>query len=132
MTPATKCFYCDEPATKLCDFQIGGPIGGYVRDPKHRDLFYPVFAIEKLPYTCDMPICDRHAHHRGNIFFSAGKDSGMETIDYCEEHRFGQSSGQVKPVLPEEADAARREILFQARRRLIRDANRTPAETPPG
>jgi hypothetical protein len=51
------CAYCNRPSTKLCDGPAANPGPG---------LFQK---------TCDVPMCDQHAH------------PGGQDVDYCEAHK---------------------------------------------
>jgi len=114
----TSCFYCDQPATLLCDFQFGWPIGGYARAPDGTE--YAVRALA-APYTCDMPICRDHAELRGSVHIKARKPiGGFDTYDYCPEHR-GLPAGVAEPVTEVEADRLRRAVQALARRRRMRE-----------
>ena len=96
------CFYCDAPATKLCDMKLGWPIGGFVREGSiSLNRFRPIIAMGKLPYTCDRPLCDEHALFRGNIFF-CGKEGSVETVDRCHEHAHSDDA-LAEPITEEEA-----------------------------
>jgi hypothetical protein len=114
-----KCFYCDAPATRYCDFTLGGPIGGYERVGHVREnRFYACFDIEQLPYRCDIAMCEQHATQVGNIFMKGGND----TVDHCPEH-VGKDDFQRTPCTEAEADEMRRFVRATAKRRLIREGN---------
>ena len=113
-----KCFYCDEPAVRYCDFNIGGPIGSYARIGLVSDnKFYACYDIEKMPFTCDMPMCVDHAKHIGNIFMPGD----IEQIDHCPEH-VGCDETVGCPCTEEESNVIRRDIRAKARRKIIREA----------
>jgi len=120
-----KCFYCDKLAVRYCDFALGGPIGGYARVGNIGDnLFYAGFDIEQLPYTCDMPMCEDHATQVGAMHI-CGKQSDHETIDHCPEH-VGRTENPA-PCSEDEAETLRRAVRAQARREMVRRANKLPA-----
>ena len=115
-----KCFYCEKPAVRWCDYTIGGPIAGYARvGPASDNRFYACFDIKQLPYTCDMPMCEDHSAQVGSIFMP----NDIETIDHCPEHA-GKSDHKSCPCTEEEAAAERRDIQAHARRRIIAEQNR--------
>lgn len=116
--PEAKCFYCDNPATRYCDFALGGPIAGYERVGNIEDnRFYACFDVDQMPYTCDMPMCEEHATQVGSVHI-CGKASGHETIDHCPEHR-GKREFPC-PCSEEEADTLRRAVRAQANRTKMR------------
>ncbi|WP_082716454.1 hypothetical protein [Burkholderia sp. BDU5] len=110
------CFYCNQPATLLCDFKLGWPIGGYERG---RDgIEFPVRALA-APYTCDVPLCREHAQYRGWLHVSAGRKSYFDSYDYCLEHIDVPDASTT--LMPEsEADRLRRAVRANAQRRLMR------------
>lgn len=118
-----SCFYCGQPSTLLCDFQLGWPIGGYSRAPDGSE--YPVRALQ-APYTCDMPLCRNHAELRGTVHIKAKKPlGGFDTYDYCMEHR-GQENRLAEAMVESEADRLRRAVQALARRRLMRARGSEP------
>lgn len=115
-----KCFYCDKPATRFCDFALGGPIGSYVRIGRIGDnRFHACFDAGQMPYTCDMPMCDEHSKQVGAVHI-CGKQSSHETIDHCPEH-VGRREDHC-PCTEEEAETLRRAVRVQANRAKIRAA----------
>jgi hypothetical protein len=109
-----SCFHCGEPATKLCDFHIGQVIGEYVRDGHpSQNRWMAVTSMACLEqgrafHTCDRPLCDACAVHKGNIFI-CGELGGVETIDRCKEHDSADDSDA--PMLTDkEADSIRRAL----------------------
>lgn len=113
-----KCFYCDKPATRYCDFAVGGQIGCYVRIGKlSENRFHACFDIDKLPFRCDIPMCEAHGSKVGNIFMSGHND----TIDHCPDH-IGCTENP-HPCTEVEADEMRRAVRANARRRMIREAH---------
>jgi hypothetical protein len=103
---------CGGAATKLCDFRLGGPIGGYVDGPNGP---YAVFDIRRMPYTCDMPLCDACAHPTGRTFVS-GPVPAADTIDYCPSHAHVRTrSGDMKPITSQAAAAERAKAWAAAR-----------------
>lgn len=127
--PKQRCAYCNQPATLLCDFQFGWPIGGHERA---RDgSTYAVRALAS-PYTCDMPLCPEHAETRGWLHIKAsGPLGGFDSYDYCPEHR-GQDDHGAPPMEESEADRLRRAVHALAQRRVMRErgALRSPARPP--
>lgn len=106
------CHVCGGAATKLCDFRLGGPIGGYVDGPNGP---YAVFDIRRMPYTCDMPLCDACAHPAGRTFVS-GPVPAADTIDYCPAHAHVRTrSEDMKPITPQAAAAVRAKAWAAAR-----------------
>lgn len=125
-----KCFYCDKPATRFCDFNIGAPIGGYERaGPVADNRFLAYIDAEQLPYTCDMPMCDDHNKQVGH-FHICGKEPVHETIDHCPEH-VDKREDISPPCREEEAEAIRRGIRAQAKRKMIRASNQLTTQSCP-
>ncbi|WP_175845128.1 hypothetical protein [Burkholderia arboris] len=108
-----RCFYCPEPAALLCDHRFGWPIGGFAVDSRGRYLVKAAAA----PFTCDMPLCRRHAERVGGIHFRVGRRGYFDSIDLCPEHA-GQSQLAVDPMLAVEAEQLRQAVRDRARRRL--------------
>lgn len=119
-TAIEKCFYCDAPAVRFCDFHIGGPIGGYERvGPIEDAVFRAYFDVDQMPYTCDMRMCADHNKQVGTVFMPGD----ITSIDYCPEH-LGEDEGRCSPCTESEAETIRGNIRANARRRLIRAHNR--------
>jgi len=123
-----RCFYCNKPATLLCDFRLGLPFGGYAIDQRGK------YAVSKLdaPCTCDMPICRDHAELRGKIHIKARAPiGGFDTFDFCPEHH-GADDTRPEVISEDEAERLRRAVRALAQRRLMREAGvlRSPAEPP--
>lgn len=98
------CYVCGGAATKLCDFRLGWAIGGYVEGPNGP---YAVFDITRMPYTCDMPLCDACAYPAGRTFVS-GQVPAADTIDYCPLHAHVATRPEdMRPITPEAAAVAR-------------------------
>jgi hypothetical protein len=77
---ADACIYCGAKAERWCDLVIG------FTDPDGDGLFAMDDQHEIL--RCDAPLCEAHADHQGNIFFSGTpKVAGVESIDHCCGHR---------------------------------------------
>jgi hypothetical protein len=113
-----RCFYCNGPATLLCDFWLGRPSGGHATD-RNGEYTVPKLAA---PYTCDMPICREHAELRGNIHIKAkGRLGGFDTFDFCPEHRGGDDR-KTELIGEGEAERLRRAVRANARRRLMRES----------
>lgn len=113
-----KCFYCDAPGTKLCDFVLGWTIGGYVRTGKVADnQFYATCCIDGPMFTCDMSMCDEHSSYQG-MFHASGKAGFSESIDYCPEH-IGHKDHKAPPMLEDEAATLRRAVRAAAYRRMM-------------
>lgn len=122
------CFYCDAPATLLCDFRLGLPFGERLRDRKGRE--YDVTTIDKPPHTCDMPLCRDHAEYRGWLHINAGRNSRFDSYDYCPEHQGMSDTGA--PVMQEsEAERLRRVVKANAQRRLMRKRGALRSPPPP-
>ena len=126
--PKERCFYCDRPATLLCDFVLGLPTDGYERSPD--GTVYLVAKIAPM-HTCDMPLCRDHAQHRGNIHIKARKPiGGFDTIDHCPEHRDVPDTG-ARVIRDEEVEQVRRAVRALALRRLMRERGSVPASPIP-
>jgi hypothetical protein len=123
-----RCFYCDSPATLLCDFHLGFPFGGYVIGPKGK---YAVTTIEKPIYTCDIPLCREHAEYRGWLHINAGRNSRFDSYDYCPEHR-GMTDTDAPVMEESEAERLRRVVQAHAQRRIMRErgALKAPPRAP--
>ena len=66
------CYYCDRPATLLCDFDIGSG------------------------KTCNRPVCELHGTKVG-VSFASGKDGWADTVDYCRAHMYDRINGMRIP-----------------------------------
>ena len=115
-----KCFYCDAPAVRFCDFVLGWPIGGYVRvGYVSSNRFYAVCCKDGPMFTCDMGVCETHNKQIG-MFHASGAAGWSESVDRCPEHA-GMKEGMATPVTADEAETLRRAVFAAARRRLIRE-----------
>jgi hypothetical protein len=117
-----RCFYCNEPATLLCDFHLGWAIGQFVHDANGSS--WRAIDTSKPPYTCDLPMCRAHAENRGSMHvrFSQsvnGRRGMFDTIDHCLEHA-GQSDVGAPRILESEAERLRYVVRENARRRMER------------
>jgi hypothetical protein len=124
-----RCAYCDKPATLLCDFHLGWPIGG---EERRRDGSTYVVRALALPYTCDLPLCRDHAETRGWVHIKARAPlGGFDSYDYCSEHR-GQDDHGAPLIEEHEADRLRRAVHALAQRRVIRErgALKSPPKPP--
>lgn len=69
------CMFCGEPATLLCDGNLGFP----PKDDRGReciDAFHP--------YTCDAPMCRKCGTQMMRMFVSGRKPyAGIHTVDHC-------------------------------------------------
>ncbi|WP_336240476.1 hypothetical protein [Citrobacter werkmanii] len=69
------CMFCGEPATLLCDGNLGFP----PKDDRGReciDAFHP--------YTCDAPMCGKCGTQMMRMFVSGRKPyAGIHTVDHC-------------------------------------------------
>nr|WP_057928433.1 hypothetical protein [Burkholderia ambifaria] len=108
-----RCFYCPEPATLLCDHRFGWPIGGFAADRRGRYLVKAAAA----PFTCDMPLCRRHADRIGGVHYRTGRRGYFDSIDLCPEH-VGLSQLPTDPMPAVEAERLRQAVRDRARRRL--------------
>jgi hypothetical protein len=116
--PQHRCFYCNEPATLLCDYTFGWPIGARATGIDGTERKYRALAA---PYTCNMPLCRGHAEYRGWIHIKAQKPiGGFDTRDYCPEHA-GSQDTTAQPIEQSEADRLRHAVRENARRRIERE-----------
>ncbi|QMI49711.1 hypothetical protein [Burkholderia sp. MBR-1] len=127
--PKQTCFYCDVPATLLCDFKFGWQVGGYSRDKEGTQ-----YAVAKIApaYTCDIPLCRLHAESRGWLHIKArGNLGGFDTYDYCLEHA-GQVDVGAGVIDEPEAERLRRAVRALAERRKMRARGvlSTPTQLP--
>lgn len=114
-----SCIACGSPATRLCDFKIGAPIGGYSRVGRIEDnRFHAVMSLDRQMFSCDAPICDKCSTNKGMIHAS-GNGGFSETVDYCPCHA---ESGETKvmPMTDEEADKIKRGIIAYYKRKVIK------------
>jgi hypothetical protein len=109
-----RCFYCPSPAEFLCDFRLGSPIGGFAANGQGRYLVKAAAA----PFTCDMPLCRRHANQVGGIHFWVGRKGYFDSIDLCPEHD-GQMQCRTDPIPAAEAERLRQAVRDRAKRRLV-------------
>lgn len=71
--PEQQCYYCGEPATKLCD-----GINHFLVDSKLMILTNDPHVVE----YCDRPLCEDHAERVG-MSTASGE---VDTVDYCPKH----------------------------------------------
>ncbi len=118
----TKCLYCNELSTLLCDFVLGLPYGGLERGKR-------VSKIAPM-HTCDIPLCRGCAEYAGWVHFNGSKGyGGFDSTDYCREHA-GQDGGIRAPVLHEdEAAVLRRAVWAIAQRRAMRERGVVRSQT---
>lgn len=110
MTMGGECIVCGAPATRLCDFLIGGQLGGHA---SYRGKEYPVYDLDGPSFTCDAPLCDAHARRVG-VRFVCGKDGQHDVIEHCPIHDGAEAD--CRPMTFEEAEAIRRHAHAQLRR----------------
>jgi hypothetical protein len=122
-TPTTpdneqRCIQCGVPATRLCDYQIGGAIGGYVRmGPLEKNAFRAILDTTRMPYTCDTPVCEACATLVGAVHLS-GKKGWTQTIDHCPLHAT-KAVRNLLPMTENEVEAERRDIDAYFRRQKM-------------
>jgi hypothetical protein len=127
-----RCTYCNEPSTLLCDFKLGWAFGERVRE-KDGTSWLPA-DTSKPPYTCDVPMCRKHAEQRGgmHVRFSQrvnGRRGFFDTIDHCLEHA-GQSDVGAQRILEAEAERLRRVVRERAQRRALESGVRPDPTLP--
>lgn len=105
---SNRCHYCENAATKLCDFQIGLPIGGIAENRGKK--FYTV-DIGRPFFTCDRPLCDQHSTEVGRLFWSGEGTGGVDSFDRCPDHASTQEDPQT--MTDEEADVIRRRLSLR-------------------
>lgn len=64
------CAICGRPGTRLCDFVL---------------LFGQERAADEV-HTCDLPMCDEHAHEELVWRWHGSEGGGCETVDKCGYH----------------------------------------------
>jgi hypothetical protein len=123
-----RCFYCDAPATLLCDFHLEW-VGEAVR--RSDGSAWHAIHTSKPPYTCDMQLCREQAECRGWLHIKAkGPAGGFDSYDYCSEHRGMVDTGA--PMMEElEAERLRRVVQANAQRRLMRERGVLRSPPPP-
>lgn len=106
-----RCMWCENEALFECDAVIGmsAQVGR-----KQTVVYAPLENVQA--WTCDAPMCSRHARVVGHL--CAGKDS--DSIDHCPYCLKHPPAGG--PMLQEEAEEIRRERHAQIRRSLLRVA----------
>lgn len=109
------CICCGEPSTKLCDYIFGFQI--------ERTLPHPTMNADGM-WTCDAPLCDKHAHRAGSIFRCGIPQfhvdcpcSGHDTIDYCPLHK--DSKRDAQPMFEADAEYLRQKAHVELRRSMI-------------
>lgn len=79
--PQELCYYCGNPATKLCD-----GVNHYLADRKMKILTKDPDVVG----WCDRPLCDEHAVKVG-MSTASGQ---VDTVDYCPKHITMQKLGK--------------------------------------
>lgn len=98
----TKCIYCDNEATLYCDYLIA-------LEPKHKNTGGELIGgVESKTFTCDAPICSKHAVSVGHICGGIG-----DSIDYC-KHCY-ENQEEYKVLFEDDADKERRKIHAEIR-----------------
>jgi hypothetical protein len=77
-----KCHFCDQGAIKLCDKPV-------IKRGSH---------IDPNDVTCDLPVCDLHAEKQTTVFINAGRDSYVDSLDYCPFHSGERKRNFIQPV----------------------------------
>ena len=78
----------------------------------------PLASKDTEIFRCDAALCDKHAVHKGTIFFSGSAEvAGVETIDHCCGHEEHWNEGlrgyghydteRFEPISREEAERRR-------------------------
>ncbi len=83
-----KCYYCDKPATRMCD--------AFESFPVENNGFYATDRLD-LVEQCDRPLCHDHAEKVG-MSTASGQ---VDTVDYCPKHMMKKKMGEkpeLKPV----------------------------------
>ena len=110
-----QCMFCDEPASRFCDFAIALVDSGEVVKTKGRAP-YRVTSMEAMlsvSYTCDAPMCGECGEVAG---FISGKES--DTIDHCKGCA-DREDGIKGLMTPAQIAATRRQWHAQYRRSRI-------------
>lgn len=81
------CAFCDRKATKLCD-----GILAWLGDGNGR------YASNARKFTCDLNLCDAHAHRAGAFHFNMKPQHRFDTIDYCPRCLKEGLTFEAKPV----------------------------------
>lgn len=114
-----RCTYCHEPATLLCDFQLGRPM--FDRGPN---------GTPKPWHTCDLPVCRAHGKQVGMLHVKAGRKGYFDTFDRCLEH-VGVSEAVPTPrIVDGEAERLRRAVRERAQRRALENGVRPDPTLP--
>lgn len=81
----TKCFYCDNPALYLCDFN---PVILPTSKEYNIDRHYP---------TCDRAVCGEHYTTVGNVMFASGEHGWCDWNGLCQEHKQFKDADPFEP-----------------------------------
>jgi hypothetical protein len=118
MDDNAPCVICGRPSTHLCDYKIGAPIGGYVREGRvDQNRFRAVMDAKRPMFSCDAPLCEDHATNAG-IIHASGKDGFTMTVDYCPIHA-AVKHAKVLPISDDEAEKIRRDITASFMRQKL-------------
>lgn len=112
------CAFCDNHATLLCDYTIGGPISGWEicsGEQAHKvgrlnewvkGIGLPYISVDDELFTCDAPICESCAKQVG-VHFACGRDvCYAETVDRCPAH-YDSTHETPRPMEARDADRVR-------------------------
>jgi hypothetical protein len=83
-----RCFYCEKPASLLCDGVIGWLYGGSNSFPGKEP--YPTINTgrrtgnpEKSVFKCDRPLCAAHVQESYPVFYNGEDKCTADTNDFC-------------------------------------------------
>ena len=101
-------------ATRLCDYVFGFQI---TRTKPH-----PCMDPNGPMWTCDAPLCDKHATEVGRIFMCP--EPGPDSIDRCPLH-LGKDDAKAEPLFEADAEFLRRQAHAELRRMFMRAIGNT-------